>query len=65
MGFDVQYDYTNKTLMLLGESTEASGDAVNAATARTAGGRPSLEFANAFDASGITALELIITGTRS
>ena len=65
LGFDVQYNYATKTLMLLGESTEATGNAVNAGAALTAGGRPALEYANAFDASGITALELIITGTRS
>jgi len=64
-GFDVRYNYTGKTLQLFGESTQATGNAVDAPTALAAGGRASIEFANAFDASGITRLELIITGTRS
>jgi len=51
--------------MLIGESTQATGNAVDEPTALAAGGRPGIEYPNAFDATGITALELIITGTRS
>ena len=65
IGFDVRYDYTAKALMLIGESTQATGNAVDEPTALAAGGRPGIEYPNAFDATGITALELIITGTRS
>jgi len=64
-GFDVRYNYGTKKLLIFGESTEATGNAVDEPTALAAGGRALIEFANAFDASGITALELIITGTRS
>jgi|13_taG_2_1085334.scaffolds.fasta_scaffold02924_7 hypothetical protein len=64
-GFTVRYDYATKKLQLFGESTEASGDAVNPGTNPAAETRPLAEFADTFDASGIDALELIIKGTRS
>jgi|5_EtaG_2_1085323.scaffolds.fasta_scaffold10636_3 hypothetical protein len=64
-GFDVRYNHATKKLQLFGESTQATGNAVDEPTAVAAGGRAAIEFANNFDATGITALELIITGTRS
>lgn len=64
-GLTLSYDYTNKKIQLLGESTEASGNEVQPPAALTAGGRPLIEVADAFDATGITALEVFIKGTRS
>ena len=64
-GFTVRYDYANKKLQLFGESTLASGAEVSPVTDPAAEARPLEEFANAFDATGISALELIIKGTRS
>lgn len=65
VGLTLSYDFTNKKIQLLGESTEASGNEVQPPAAAAAGGRPLIEVANGFDATGITALEVFIKGTRS
>ena len=63
-GYEFLYDYTNKKLMVFGETTEAVVGAVEVGDAETAGGRPGIQVANGLDLTGITALHMVVTGTR-
>ena len=63
-GLDFFYEPALKVIKVFGETTEAVVGAVSGGDATTAGGRAGIEVANATNLTGITALQVNITGTR-